>query len=122
MSAKSDWKNKASANRKAVLVALNKGLASPIESGPMIKLFNQIHSDCAVGLAQLRVAQDYADGGYRTQLENSPEMYGIKTRGFEEIYRLHSPTGACDAEMDVTDRALCQAIGRNDSPDKPLPV
>jgi hypothetical protein len=117
---KSDYNQKRSLGRKQVLVAINHGLATPIESGAMIKLFNSIHAEVEPELESIKKAQAYMDAGHRSQLENSPEMYGVKTKGFPEIYRLHMPSVSADAEMDVADRALIQAIGRNDSPDKPL--
>lgn len=121
MSAKSDYKNKASANRKKVLIALNHGIASPIESGPMIKLFNQIHSDIESELNQIIMADNYASSGYRSQLEyRDKEAADKKEIDFGTGYRLHSPSGDCGVEMSETERALIACVSRNESVEAPL--
>lgn len=121
MSAKSDYKNKASLARKQVLIAINKGLASPIEAGVTIKLFNQIHSDCGAELAQLRMAQDYVDGGYRTQLENRDrEVQGKAEIDFGTGYRLHTAGATCDCQLSETERGFVSAASRNESVETPL--
>ena len=118
MSAKSNWK-------------VFKGQMRQLTRNPKIqaeimqdfaareRLFNQIHSEIELELNQLKKAQDYADGGYRTQLENSPELYGFK-RSLLEIYTLHCTKGTCDQETSEIERALIYCASRHDSPDKPI--
>ena len=116
---KVDYNKKRSSERKQVLVAINHGLAMPIETGVMIKLFESIHTEVSPELEAIKKAQDYVDAGYKSQLENSPELYGREI-DFGTGYKLHSPSGSCDVETSETERALIACTSRNESVEQPL--
>ncbi len=55
-----------------------------------------IHKDIAPEIEQLKKAQEYADSGYKSQLENREELYGKPFDLVDGAFTLHAPGQTVD--------------------------
>jgi len=107
--------------RAARIARLMQGAVSKPIWNEMNSMLEKIKLEENDILVAMRTAQDYFDGGYRTQLENLGAIEpGSSERDFGSGYKLHSPSGSVDCELDETSRALVYAASRNESVETPL--
>jgi hypothetical protein len=118
---RNQWKAKKNQWRRNELRAINHHLASCIEGGRVqavgFALLAQIEEEVEPLLLPLRTAQDYMDAGYKSQLDNSPELYGKSLQETMAHYiprggqhRLHHPGSDCDCELDEVESNLVRVI------------
>ena len=108
--AKQNWKQDNRQYRRAVNRAVRRGIATDVIAGRNVALLESIHAEIEPELLAMRKADEYANSGPKSLLENSPECYGQsigeQQRKYGNTYRMATVGQDCDCELNEMETSL----------------